>query len=248
MKRTIAAMILLAAGGMFAHAQQPTWDYTGSRGALVWHKLDAANKVCADGHQQSPIDIRGARLNKALQPIEFHYMAGGLTLENNGRTVLAHVHAGSYILFNGTRYDLVEYDFHHPAEHSVKGKLADMEIHLLHRSAEGKTLVLAVRLLENMDQPNAVLSTLWEQLPKKAGDVSKIDTLLNPAGLLPVDRAYWHYTGSLTTPPCTEGVDWIVFAQEVTLSRDQLKTFIRLFKMNTRPVQDTHGRKIEGNE
>jgi carbonic anhydrase len=237
----------MAAGQTFAQATTP-WDYEGKRGALAWHRLDPAYKVCSAGHQQAPIDIRGARLNKALKPIEFHYISGPVTLENNGHTIVAHVGPGSYMVAGGVRYDLIEFDFHHPGEETVKSKLSDMDIHLVHQSADGRLAVIAVRLKEDMGNPNAVLATLWPHLPKTAGSSDKVADEVNPGGLLPADRGYWTYMGSLTTPPCTEGVRWFIFEQELSLSREQLRTFAPLFKVNTRPLQDAHGRRIEANE
>jgi carbonic anhydrase len=224
------------------------WDYEGKRGALNWGKLDPDYKACSKGHEQSPIDIRGAHLNKALQPIEFHYIAGAVKLENDGHTVVARLDPGSYIVAGGVRYNLIEFDFHHPSEETVKGKFSDMEVHLMHKSADGKLAVVAVRLIEDVGSPNAVLATLWAHLPTKAGTTEKVTEMVNPGGLLPADRGYWTYEGSLSTPPCTEGVRWFVFEQEMSLSRDQLRAFGALFKVNTRAVQDTHGRRIEANE
>jgi len=232
-----------------AAAQTPApWDYEGKRGSLVWGKLDPAYKTCSQGHEQAPLDIRGAHLNKALAPIEFHYLSGPMRLENNGHTVVVRVNPGSYIVVGGVRYDLVEFDFHHPSEQAVKGKLTDMDVHLLHRSADGKQAVLVVRLNEDISSPNAVLAALWPHLPRTAGATDKVTDEVNAGGLLPADRGYWTYQGSLSVPPCTEGVRWFVFEQELTLSRDQLRTFAALFKVNTRSSQDGHGRRIEANE
>jgi carbonic anhydrase len=246
------AVATLALGLAFtaasAAAQSVPWQYEGKRGELEWGKLDPAYRTCAKGHEQSPIDIRGARLNKTLKPIEFHYIAGPVRLENDGHTIVAHVDPGSYILVNGVRYDLVEFEFHHPGEEPVRGKLSDLSVHLIHRNAEGKTVILAVRLVENMDSPNAVLATLWPHLPRTTGASEKVTEMVSAGGLLPTDRGYWSYTGSLTAPPCTEGVQWFVFEQELTLSRDQLRIFASLFRINSRSVQDTHGRRIEANE
>ena len=243
------AALVLVLTTLAATAQNTApWDYEGKRGALTWGKLDPAYKSCAQGHEQSPIDIHGARLNKALQPIEFHYIAGPVRLENNGHTVVVHVGPGSYMVANGVRYDLVEYDFHHPSESSFKGKLSDMEVHLLHKSADGKQAILAIRLTEDVSTPNAVLAALWPHLPKRAGSSEAVSEFVNVGGLLPADRGYWTYTGSLSTPPCTEGVRWFVLEQELGLSRDQLRTFAALYKVNTRAIQDTHGRRIEADE
>jgi carbonic anhydrase len=242
------AALLLGLATVAAAQTTAIWQYEGKRGALNWGKLDPAYKTCSAGHEQSPIDIRGAHLNKALEPIQFHYIAGPMTLENDGHTVIAHVDPGSYIEAGGVRYQLIEFDFHHPSETAVKGKLSDMEIHLLHRSAEGKMAVVAVRLSENVEAPNAVLAALWPHLPKSAGTSEKVTEEVNPGGLLPADRGYWTYQGSLSTPPCTEGVRWFVFEQELSVSRDQWRSFAAIFKVNTRALQEPHGRRIEANE
>ncbi len=234
-----------AVSGLAQQAGAP-WAYEGKLGPLNWGHLDPAYKACSEGHEQSPIDIRGAHRNKALQPIEFHYVSGGMTLVNNGHTVQVTPPAGSYIIANGERYDLIQFHFHHPGEEMVKGKLPDMSLHLVHKNAEGKLAVVAIRL--NEGNANAVLSALWEHLPKTAGATDKMTESMSPMGLLPADRAYWTYMGSLTAPPCTEGVKWFVFQQEVELSRDQLKSFGYLYKVNSRLEQPMHGRKIEASE
>ncbi|HEY1209841.1 MAG TPA: carbonic anhydrase family protein [Terracidiphilus sp.] len=224
------------------------WDYQGKRGELVWGKLDPAYQACNKGHEQSPIDIRGAHLNKSLQPIEFHYIAGPVTLTNDGHTIVARVDPGSYIVAGGVRYELIQFDFHHPSEEAVKGKFTDMDVQLLHRSNDGRLAIVTVRLIEDVSSSNAVLAMLWPHLPRKAGASEKVQEMVNAAGFLPVDRGYWTYMGSLSTPPCTEGVRWFVFVQELSVSRAQLRAFVALFRMNTRGLQDTHGRRIEANE
>jgi carbonic anhydrase len=224
------------------------WEYVGKRGELLWSRLDPAYQACNKGHEQSPIDIRGAHLNKALQPIEFHYIAGPVTLTNDGHTIVAHVDPGSYIVAGGVRYELVLFDFHHPSEEAVRGKVTDMDVQLLHRAKDGTLAVVTVRLREEAGNPNAVLAMLWPHLPKKTGTSEKVQEMVNAAGFLPADRGYWTYMGSLSTPPCTEGVRWFVFEQELSLSRDQLRAFAAIFRMNTRGLQDAHGRRIEANE
>jgi len=242
------AAVLLGLATLAAAQSTAHWNYEGKTGPLGWGKLDPSYQACSKGHEQSPIDLRGAHLNKALQPIEFHYMAGTVTEVNNGHTIQVNVNPGSYIVAAGVRYDLIQFHFHHPSEEAIKGKLTDMDIHLVHKSADGKLAVLAVRLLEDQSRPNAVLATLWQQLPKTAGASEKVTEMVNPGGLLPADRGYWTYMGSLTTPPCTEGVRWFIFEQETPLSRDQLRAFAALFKVNSRPLQEVHGRRIEANE
>jgi carbonic anhydrase len=244
----LAATAVLA-GPLAAWSQDSTpWDYEGKRGSLVWGKLDPSYSACSKGHEQSPVDIRGAHLDKSLQPLEFHYIAGSVTLENTGHTIRAIPAKGSYLVANGVRYDLVDFEFHRPSEHPIKGKLTDMDVDLMHKSADGKVAILNVQLLEDRGAPNAVLATLWPHLPEKPGVTEKVTEFVNPAGFVPSDPGYWTYMGSLTTPPCTEGVRWFVFEQPLSIGREQLRKFAALYKVNSRPMQDIGKRKIEADE
>lgn len=247
MKRICWLLALLFALPLVLAAQSaPNWDYTGKLGPEAWHKLSPEYRACGTGREQSPIDIRGARIDKNLKPITFGYIAGPMSLTNNGHTIEVTPAPGNYIIYNDTRYDLVQFHFHRPSEETVLGHLSDMELHLVHKSAEGQYLVLSVRL--NEGAPNAVIAALWDKMPRKPGDTTKVSDLLNPTGLLPMNRAYWAFMGSLTTPPCTEGVQWIAFEEEKELSREQIKAFTTLYKFNARPLQNPHGRKIQAFE
>jgi carbonic anhydrase len=248
MRLSLFASLSLALCAASLSAQSPNWTYEGKTGPLVWGKLDPSWQACGKGHEQSPLDIRGAHLDKSLQPIEFHYVAGPITLENNGRGIVAHVDPGGTIVAGGIRYQLVDIDFHHPAEHSIKGKLSDMEVDLIHRSDDGKVAIIAVLLNQDRGFPNATLSTLWAHLPVRTGSTERVTDMVSAGGFLPTDRGYWTYTGSEVTPPCSEGVRWFIFEQDLSMSRGQLQAFTRLFKLNTRPIQDPHGRHIEANE
>jgi len=248
MRKQVLALLFLGAISLASAQTGVPWSYQGRTGPMMWGKLSPAYRACSKGQQQSPVDIRRAHLDKALKPIEFHYLGGPVTIENNGHSVEVQVNPGSYIVVDGMRYNLVQVHFHHPSEHTINGDLSDMEIHLVHRSAEGKLAVLAVLLSENADFPNATLATLWAHMPAQPGQSEKITDMVNPGGLIPRDRGYWTYTGSLTTPPCTEGVQWFVFEQSISISRSQYNTFANLYKMNSRPTQDLHGRQIEASE
>ncbi len=247
MRLTFLSAFLLGFVSICAAQSGANWNYEGHTGPLVWGKLDRAYEACSKGHEQSPLDLRGAHLNKALQPLEFHYIAGPLTVENTGRGIVARVNAGSSMVANGVRYNLVELDFHHPSEHSVKGKLSDMEVDLVHRSDDGKLAIVAVRLNQDRGFPNALLASLFDHLPA-AGKTAKITDMVSAGALLPADRGYWTYVSSEVTPPCTEGVQWFVFENDLSMSRTQLQSFTSLFRMNTRPIQDAHGRRIEASE
>jgi len=231
-----------------ATAQTTPWSYLGKDGPLNWGKLDPAYRACRDGREQSPIDIRGAHLNKALPALEFHYIGSALTVENNGLTIVVHPDPGSYFSYGGVRYDLQEIVFHRPSETAVHGRLDDMDVELLHKSADGRQAVVEVRFLVDMGGPNATMAALWAHLPAAPGTTQRITDMVNPGGLLPADPGYWTYPGSLSTPPCTEGVQWFVMEQELSVSRSQLQQFRQMFGVASRPLQDPHGRRIEANE
>ncbi len=249
MRFYVVAALVLGLAATAASAQSGAyWDYYGKTGPLAWGRLDPAYRACSKGHEQSPIDIRGARLNKALQPIEFHYIAGPVKVENDGRMIIVRVDPGSYIVAGGVRYELKRFEFHHPSEEAVRGKLTDLGVELIHEGADGKMAIVDIRLAMDRGNPNAVLAMLWPHLPKKPGTTQTVTDMVNAGGFLPADRGYWTYMGSLTTPPCTEGVRWFVFEDDISLSLEQLRAFEMLFRMNSRPLQDTHGRRIEANE
>ena len=248
MRLPLLAAFLLGYATICTAQSGANWSYQGKTGPLVWGRLDPAYRACSNGHEQSPLDMRKARLNKTLQPLEFHYIAGPVTLVNTGNGIIARVDPGSTMVANGVHYNLVELDFHHPSEHAVKGALSDMEVDLVHRSDDGKMAIVAVRLNQDRGFPSALLASLIEHLPATPGKSTRITDMVNPGGLLPADRGYWTYVGSELTPPCAEGVRWYVFEQDLSMSRTQLEYFTRLFKMNTRPLQDPHGRKIEASE
>jgi carbonic anhydrase len=245
----LAAVIILSVAAAYGTAQAAHWDYYGKTGPLGWSRLDPSYRLCSQGKEQSPIDIRGAKLNKSLQPLEFHYMAASAEVQNTGNGIVVRVKPGSYMVANGVRYDLQDIDFHHPGEESVGGKLTEMDAHLNHKSADGKIATVAVRLSEERGDPNATMASLWQHLPAEAGKTEQDPDMVNPAGLFPGDRGYWTFTGSLTTPPCTEGVRWFVFEQPVSISRAQVRAFEALgYRINSRPMQDRNGRLIEANQ
>ncbi len=248
MRFSCAAGLIFAIATVASAQAATSWSYEGKTGPLNWGKLDPAYKMCSEGREQSPIDIRGAHLNKALQPIQFHYLTGPVTLENDGHTIIAHVNPGSYIIADGVRYELQQFHFHHPSEEAVKGKLTDMDVHLVHKSSDGKMAEIAIRFTMDRGDANAILAALWQHLPTTKGAVEKVPELVNPGGFLPADRGYWTYMGSQTTPPCTEGVRWFVYEDVLSISKSQLQAFTAIFRMNSRPLQETHGRKIEANE
>ena len=227
-------------------AKDVHWGYTGDIGPEHWAELAAENKACAVGTRQSPIDIREG-VAVALEPIAFDYRASGFSVLDNGHTVQVNVAAGNGITVMGKRYELVQFHFHRPSEERVNGRQFDMVVHLVHKDAEGKLAVLAVLLERGPDnKPQPVIQTVWANLPLEKGEALPAQVEIDPAQLLPAERGYYTYMGSLTTPPCSEGVLWMVMRTPVSVSPEQIGIFSRLYPMNARPVQAASGRLIKG--
>ena len=248
MRGFLLVLALLSFAAVAATQTEPDWTYQGRTGALVWGKLSPAYRACSKGIEQSPVDLGKARLDTSLKPLAFHFLSGPVTIANTGRAIVVTVGPGSYIVAGGVRYNLISFEFHHPSEHTFQGGFTEMEVDMLLRSAAGQTAMLAVRLSEGQDFPNAAIAMLWQHLPPNPGESEKVLDMINPGGLLPPDRGYWTYMGSLLEPPCTEGVRWFVMQQPVGLSRRQIDTFVSLYNLNTRPMQSLHGRKIQASE
>jgi carbonic anhydrase len=220
------------------------WSYSGEGAPPAWGKLKPEYETCAKGQRQSPIDIRdGARLE--LQPIAFDYKPSPLRIIDNGHTVQVNYAEGSSITVAGERFELKQFHFHKPAEERIDGRAFDMVAHLVHRSLDGRLAVVAV-LLEAREQAHPFLRALWPHLPLEPGrEVLAKDVTIDVNALLPEVRSYFTYIGSLTTPPCSEGVLWLVLKTPVEVAPEQVAVFGKLYSMNARPLQPTHGRLIK---
>jgi carbonic anhydrase len=220
------------------------WSYEGPGAPEKWSKLNAEYESCASGKRQSPIDIRdGARLE--LEPIRFDYKPAPLRVIDNGHSVQVNYAEGSSIVVAGERFELKQFHFHKPAEERIEGRAYDMVAHLVHQSLDGRLAVVAV-LFEAGDSSNAFIDGLWPHLPLEPHrEVAPLDVTVDINALLPESRSYYTYMGSLTTPPCSEGVLWLVLKTPVQVSREQVGVFGRLYAMNARPVQPANGRLIK---
>ena len=221
------------------------WSYEGDGAPANWSKLDAKNSLCASGQRQSPIDI-GEGVKVDLEPIRFDYRPQRVSVENNGHTIQVNVNDGNTIRVMGRTYELKQFHFHRPSEEKVAGKRFDMVVHLVHKDDEGHLAVVAV-LLERGENEQPVVQTVWNNLPLEAGTSTNPAVNLDISKLLPADRSYYTYMGSLTTPPCSEGVLWMVFKQPVLVTPEQLAVFAKLYKNNARPIQPANGRLIKEN-
>jgi carbonic anhydrase len=226
-----------------ANAHEAHWDYEGEYAPYRWGDMKADFASCKSGSRQSPIDIRNPVIGE-VEPIRFHYEDVALRVTNNGHTIQVDYAPGSFILFGGNRYELVQFHFHSPSEERVNGRAFDMVAHLVHKSAQGRLAVVAVLLTVGNEQP--MLQQVWNAMPGTRDRTrERLDVAINAQQLLPADRTYYSYMGSLTTPPCTEGVQWLVMKTPVDISRDQVAHFTALYPMNARPLQALNDRLIK---
>ncbi|PAS97580.1 MAG: carbonic anhydrase [Candidatus Dactylopiibacterium carminicum] len=218
------------------------WGYQGPGGPDNWARLSPENQACAAGQRQSPIDIRnGIKVDQ--DPIQFDYKSSHFRIMDNGYTIRVSYGAGSRITVMGREYELDQIQFHMPSEELVDGRRFDMSAQLIHRDLQGRLVVVAV-LLER-GEPNALIQTLWNNLPLEKQDDYAATTAIQIADLLPTSPGYYAYMGSLTTPPCTEDVLWLVMKQPVGISAEQLGVFSRFYNNNARPAQPINSRVIK---
>ena len=220
----------------------PHWSYDGSGGPEAWARLNPEFAKCGSGQRQSPIDIRGG-IKVDLDPVQFDYKPTGFGVLDTGRTVQVNVGSGNTIEVQGRRYELVQFHFHRPSEERIDGRQFDMVAHLVHKDPEGRLAVVAVLL--DRGSAHAVVQQVWNNLPLEKGEQLDARMPIDLSALLPADKRYYTYMGSLTTPPCSEGVLWMVMQQPVTISQSQINIFAKLYPMNARPIQSAAGRLIK---
>jgi carbonic anhydrase len=218
------------------------WAYEGEGGPIRWGKLNAAWATCDSGARQSPIDIRDG-IKVDLEPIGFDYKPARFNVIDNGHTVQVNLGGGNHITIMGRMYELVQFHFHRPSEERVNGKGFEMVVHLVHKDADGRLAVVAV-LLER-GKAHSLMQTVWNNLPLEKNMLVEPATLIDMNQFLPERREYYTYMGSLTTPPCSEGVLWMVLKEPVQVSAEQIAIFGRLYPMNARPIQASAGRMIK---
>lgn len=220
------------------------WSYEGSTGPENWGRLSRAYRPCAAGKSQSPINIVETTESQSLQELIVGYEPFSPTVViNNGHTVRVNVPTTGTLTFEGTPYRLLQYHFHNPSEHAINGELSDMELHLVHQSEAGDLLVVGV-MLEAGEAENPVLARFWDAMPTEEGE-EEVSTTVDIANILPSDGMYYTYEGSLTTPPCSEGVRWIVMKTPVEISQEQSDAYAAFLGETNRPLQALNGRTVE---
>ena len=216
------------------------WEYEGAMGPENWGK---EFPTCGRGKSQAPLNIKGP-FEKVRFSVAPDYKQGQLKIVNNGHTIQVNVPVGSKIRIDGRAYDLLQFHFHRPSEEHIDGKPSAMVVHFVHKNLEGELAVLGVMLREGNENPG--IKTLWTHAPPKEGpEVVPDGVMFNPANLLPREMDFFHYDGSLTTPPCTEKVKFFILKSQVNISKEQVSDFP--FKMNARPIQPPNGRPIYSN-
>jgi carbonic anhydrase len=229
----------------------PHWSYEGATGASSWGSLSPDWSPCGEGKSQSPIDIDQTMradltdLKAQFKPAALHVIHHPHVADeiNNGHTIQVNYTEGDVATIGDEQFQLVQYHFHCPSEHTVHGQSYPMEMHLVHQSAAGHLAVVGVFIEEGAH--NSAFDPIWTNLPRKEGAESHVDSVtVDVNQLLPVDSASYRYVGSLTTPPCSEGVQWIVMATPISMSAEQIAAFRAIIHNNNRPVQPLNGRTV----
>jgi carbonic anhydrase len=230
---------MAAAGHGEAH-----WTYDGDTGPQNWGSMKPDFNTCDAGQRQSPVHILETdAMPGPAEVLRFDYRPSGGSVVNNGHTIQVDLQGDNTLYVRGSAYKLIQFHFHHPAEEKVNYKGFSMVAHLVHKNEQGQLAVVAVLIDPGVSNP--VVEQVWTRMPLDAKDrVGLSAGLIDMNQLLPVDQRYYQFIGSLTTPPCTEGVLWLVMKQPMTVSREQLKLFAHLFPMNARPTQALNGRLV----
>jgi carbonic anhydrase len=243
--KTIPALLVATAlcGSVQVLAEGKHWGYSGHGGPKEWGELDKGFTTCKLGKVQSPIDIKGAKAAD-LPAIKFDYKPAPLKVIDNGHTIQVNYAPGSTIDVGGARYELVQFHFHKPSEEKIDGKSHAMVAHLVHKGADGKLAVVAVLLDKGGNNPT--INAIWKNLPKEKEKETSVQAVnVDAASLLPAEKGYYTFQGSLTTPPCSEEVRWFVLKTPVKIAESEITAFGKLYPMNARPTQPINGRTLE---
>ncbi|WP_028579713.1 carbonic anhydrase [Desulfogranum japonicum] len=218
------------------------WGYTGHEGPEHWGGLAEPFSACKDGRNQSPIDIV-PNLDADLSPLTITYIPGGSEIINNGHSIQVNYTAGSTLTLDGQVFELKQFHFHTPSENTINGESFPMEAHFVHADKDGNLAVLALMFKEGT--ANKELAKAWAQMPQAVGGQESLHQTVDAAALLPANQGYYRFNGSLTTPPCSEGVHWIVLKESAQASKEQIAQFSKVIGVpNNRPVQPVNARIV----
>jgi carbonic anhydrase len=240
----VSATIIALAGfsAVPQAAGKAKWAYSGDSGPQQWGSLDASYAACSNGKNQSPINL--TRLTKSdLKPIVFSYKRGGGEILNNGHTIQVNYAPGSTISLDGKTFELKQFHFHAPSENTIEGHSYPLEGHFVHADTKGNLAVVAV--MYKSVSPLTELEKAWKHMPKKAGGKSALPAAIHAGALMPSKRGYYRFSGSLTTPPCSEGVRWLVMKNYKEISASQVEAFSHVMHHpNNRPLQPLNARTV----
>ncbi|MBW3696469.1 carbonic anhydrase family protein [Vibrio sp. T187] len=234
MKTYITTLTALAAISTSMTINASEWGYSGKQGPEHWHG------ICQTGKNQSPIDISKG-IESELEPIKFNYDVSGENVVNNGHTIQVNFNGDQSIEVEGKSYSLLQFHFHAPSENLIKGHSYPLEVHLVHADENKNLAVVGVMFEEGATNPE--LEKVWDVMPANKGQ-QDLQHSINLTGLLPKQSDYFRFNGSLTTPPCSEGVTWLVMKNPITISKAQLEKFRTLYSGNNRPTQDVNARPV----
>jgi carbonic anhydrase len=239
--KSLSLAFILTLGASASESGEVHWGYKGAGSPEHWGDLKPEFHTCKDGVNQSPIDLKDF-VDANLPALTFDYKSASTEILNNGHSVQVNIASGSTVEIDGIKFELKQFHFHTPSENNINGKSFPLEAHFVHASKDGKLAVVAL-MFEEGDE-NKMLAQLWAKMPQKAGEKTKLE-IADVTTLLPKERDYYRFNGSLTTPPCTEGVRWIVMKKATTLSKAQIEQFAKVMvHPNNRPIQGTNARII----
>ncbi len=220
------------------------WDYVGEHSPAHWGEMKEEYKLCGTGKMQTPINIIPTQ-DVNIAPLQLAYTTNSTNVINNGHTVQVNIASGSKLTLDGKTYELKQFHFHTPSENNIKGHEYALEAHFVHATKEGELAVVAVMFEEGAENP--ILSKIWNKFPLKVDEKVNIDlSSADIQAIMPSNKDYYKFIGSLTTPPCSENVKWNVFKTSMTISKEQVKQFFDTFgHSNNRPIQATNNRTIE---
>jgi carbonic anhydrase len=219
-------------------ADAPHWEYEGQGGAEKWGELNESFKACGFGSEQSPIDLTDS-IKATLDPLKFDWKPQAFKIVNNGHTIQANATPGSTLTIGKEAYNLLQFHFHAPSEHAVNGRRFAMEVHFVNAAPDGR--LAAVGVFMQPGRKNAAFAAIIQAAPRTEGEKT-LGEPVDPRQFLPASKALFRYKGSLTTPPCSEVVDWNVFEQPIEVADADIKAFQAIFPMNARPLQPRNRR------
>lgn len=261
-KAVLFASILATTSSIYAE-EATHWGYSDHIGPENWAALSADNFACS-GKNQSPINLTGF-IQADLEPIKFDYLQGATEVVNNGHTIQLNYQKGSHIKVDGQSFGLLQVHFHAPSENHINGQSYPLEAHFVHANEAGELAVIAVmyeqgipnqglkieldktqgKTIRATASPEKTLKQIWSVMPTESGEKHALAEMINLATILPKNKDHYRFNGSLTTPPCSEGVRWLVMKNAVTVSKQQIESFSNVLdEPNNRPVQAINSRQI----